>query len=99
MQVTVARARGASSEREHGAKSTSPATTALIAGVLGLLANVAYVLAALPHGAAAAPVIASFFGPLIAGASVALYLLLASERATRVSSRQSPTSPQERLVT
>lgn len=83
MQEAVARARGASSELEHGAKSTSPATTALIAGVLGLLANVAYVLAAaLPHGAAAAPVIASFFGPLIAGASVALYLLLASERAT-----------------
>jgi hypothetical protein len=48
-----------------------------------LLADVAYVLAiAVPLGDVAGPVVASFFGPLIAGASVALYLLLAAERAT-----------------
>jgi hypothetical protein len=59
------------------------ADTALIVGVCGLLANVAYVLAAAePLGDVGTPIVASVFGPLIAGASVALYLLLASERAT-----------------
>ena len=60
-----------------------PASHALIVGVTGLLANATYVIAtAVPLGDAAVSVVASLFGPLIAGASVALYLLLASERAT-----------------
>jgi hypothetical protein len=59
------------------------ARTALIAGVCGLLANVAYALgAAEVLGDVVTPILASVIGPLIAGASVALYLLLASERAT-----------------
>ena len=59
------------------------ARTALIVGVCGLLANVAYVVvSAMPPDHVAAPFVASVFGPLIAGSSVALYLLLASERAT-----------------
>ena len=59
------------------------ARIALVVGVTGLLANVTYVLAAaVPLGDVAGPVVASFFGPLIACASVSLYLLLASERAT-----------------
>ncbi|HEU0247697.1 MAG TPA: hypothetical protein VFR38_11485 [Gaiellaceae bacterium] len=50
-----------------------------------MLADVTYVLAvAVPLGDVAGPVVASLFGPLIACASVALYLLLASERATLV---------------
>jgi hypothetical protein len=58
-------------------------TTALIVGICGLLANVAYALAASEAlGEVATPIAASLFGPLIAGASVALYLLLASVRAT-----------------
>jgi hypothetical protein len=66
--------------RETG---TAPARLALVAGVAGLLADVAYVLAlAAPHGNAAGPFVASLFGPLIAVMSVALYLLLAAERAT-----------------
>lgn len=56
---------------------------ALIAGVCGLLANLAYLLGATELlGDVATSILASAFGPLIAGASVALYLLLASERAT-----------------
>jgi hypothetical protein len=56
---------------------------ALVAGVCGLLADAAYVLAvAVPLGDVAGPVVASVFGPLIAAASVALYLLLAAARAT-----------------
>jgi hypothetical protein len=48
-----------------------------------LLANVAYVVvAAMPADHVAAPFVASVFGPLIAVMSVALYLVLASERAT-----------------
>jgi hypothetical protein len=48
-----------------------------------LLANVAYALGASELlGDVATPIVASLFGPLIAGASVALYLLLAAERAT-----------------
>ncbi|HET7855704.1 MAG TPA: hypothetical protein VFL41_04530 [Gaiellaceae bacterium] len=79
MQATASRAHAASPELERA----SPATTALIAGVLGLLANVAYFVAsALPHDASAVPVVASLIGPLIAGASVALYLLLSADRAT-----------------
>ena len=79
MQATASRVHAASSELG----TASPASTALIAGVLGLLANVAYFVAsALPHDASATPVVASFIGPLIAGASVALYLLLSAERAT-----------------
>ena len=59
------------------------ADTGLIVGVCGLLGNVAYALAASEAlGEVATPIAASLFGPLIAGASVALYLLLASERAT-----------------
>ena len=59
------------------------AGTAVIAGVCGLLANVAYALGASELlGDVATPMLASLFGPLIAGASVALYLLLAAERAT-----------------
>ena len=59
------------------------ARVALVAGVAGLLADVAYVLAvAVPLGDVASPVVASFFGPLIGGASVALYLVLAAERST-----------------
>jgi hypothetical protein len=59
------------------------AGTAIVVGVCGLLANVAYALAASEAlGDVATPIAASLFGPLIAGASVALYLLLASERAT-----------------
>lgn len=61
----------------------APARVALIAGVTGLLANITYVIAsAVPLGDIAEAVAASLFGPLIAAASVALYLLLASERAT-----------------
>ena len=46
-------------------------------------ANITYVLAsAVPMGDIAVAVAASLFGPLIAAASVALYLLLASDRAT-----------------
>jgi hypothetical protein len=61
----------------------APARTALIAGVCGLLANVAYVVvSAMPPDHAAAPFVGSVFGLLIAGASVALYLLLVAERAT-----------------
>ena len=83
MQATLAQANSASSGLERDTRSPSPAPLALLVGVLGLLANVVYVLAAaMPHGAAAGPVIASLFGPLIAGASVALYLLLASDRPT-----------------
>ena len=56
---------------------------ALIVGVCGLLAYVAYVLAATDLlGDVPTSILASAFGPLIAGAGVALYLLLASERAT-----------------
>ena len=61
----------------------APAGTAVIAGICGLLANVAYALGASEVlGDVATPIVASLFGPLIAGASVALYLLLAAERAT-----------------
>ena len=63
--------------------SAASAGTAVIVGVCGLLANVAYALSASELlGDVATPVVASVFGPLIAGASVALYLLLAAERAT-----------------
>ena len=63
--------------------SAASAGAAVVAGVCGLLANVAYALAASEAlGDIATPIAASLFGPLIAGASVALYLLLASERAT-----------------
>ena len=66
-----------------GAARAAPSGTALIAGVCGLLANVAYALAASELlGDVATPIAASLFGPLIAAMSVALYLLLASERAT-----------------
>lgn len=41
-----------------------------------------WLTAAVPLGDLAGPVVASLFGPLIAAFSVALYLLLASERAT-----------------
>ena len=59
------------------------ARTALIAGVCGLLANVAYVLGASEVlGDLVTPILASLIGPFIAAASVALYLLLAAERAT-----------------
>ena len=59
------------------------ARMALIAGVCGLLANVAYVLGASEVlGDLVTPILASLIGPLIAAASVALYLLLAAERAT-----------------
>jgi hypothetical protein len=60
-----------------------PSHAALIAGVTGLLADVAYVItAAISDGGVVGPVIASLFGPLIACASVALYFVLASERTT-----------------
>ena len=66
-----------------GAARAAPSGTALIAGVCGLLANVAYALAASELlGDVATPIAASLLGPLIAAMSVALYLLLASERAT-----------------
>jgi hypothetical protein len=56
---------------------------ALTAGVAGLLAVATYtVIVSAPLGDVVAPVIASLFGPLLAGASVALYLVLATERAT-----------------
>ena len=65
------------------ATATVSERAALVAGVAGLLADVTYVLAiAVPLGDVAGPVVASLFGPLIAGASVALYLFLSSERAT-----------------
>src|SRR5215208_1743598 len=65
------------------AARAAPSGTALIAGVCGLLANVAYALAASELlGDVATPIAASLFGPLIAAMSVALYCLLASERAT-----------------
>lgn len=60
-----------------------PRRAALVAGVAGLAADVAYVLtAAISDGGVAGPVIASLVGPLIACASVALYFVLASKRAT-----------------
>jgi hypothetical protein len=66
----------------RGARAAA-AGSAVIVGVCGLLANVAYAHAASEVlGEVATPIAASLFGPLIAGASVALYLLLASERAT-----------------
>jgi hypothetical protein len=56
---------------------------AVIAGACGLLANLAYALGASELlGDVATPVVASLFGPLIAGASVGLYLLLAADRTT-----------------
>lgn len=56
---------------------------ALITGIAGLLAVATYtVLVAVPLGDVASPIVASLFGPLLAGASVALYLVLATERAT-----------------
>ena len=59
------------------------AGTAVLVGLCGLLANVAYVVvSAMPTDHAAAPFVASVFGPLIVVMSVALYLLLAAERAT-----------------
>ena len=89
MQSTVAQVQATRSRFAHrttvasGGQRAAPARLAVIVGVSGLLANVAYVLtAAVPLGDVAGPVVASLFGPLIAGFSVALYLLLASERAT-----------------
>ena len=59
------------------------ARAALIAGVCGLLGDVSYVVvAAMPTDHAAAPFVASLVGPLIAAASVAIYLILAAERPT-----------------
>jgi hypothetical protein len=66
-------------------REASPATrrTAVVVGVCGLLANVAYALTASELlGDVATPIVASLFGPLIAAASVALYGLLAAERPT-----------------
>lgn len=88
MQTAVAppsRIPGGEQERvqveHHG--GPAPARIALVAGVAGILANVTYVLAAaVPVGESAESVLASLFGPLIAGASVALYFLLAAERPT-----------------
>ena len=66
-----------------GEATVVPARTALIVGVCGLLANVAYVLtAAEPLGDVGTPIAASAVGPLIAAASVALYELLAAQRPT-----------------
>jgi hypothetical protein len=80
--VTVPSSIAQTKVASRGAGATS-ADTAVIVGVCGLLANVAYALAASEAlGEVATPIAASLFGPLIAGASVALYLLLASERAT-----------------
>ena len=60
-----------------------PARTALIVGVCGLLANVAYVLTASEAlDDAATPIAASAVGPLIAASSIALYDLLAAQRPT-----------------
>ena len=56
---------------------------AIIVGVCGLAANVAYALTASEAlGEVATPILASLFGPLITAASVALYRLLAAERPT-----------------
>jgi hypothetical protein len=64
-------------------EASAAAGVAVIAGVCGLLANLAYALAASEAlGDVATPIAASLFGPLIAATSVALYLLLAAERAT-----------------
>ena len=60
-----------------------PARTALIVGVCGLLANVAYVLTASEAlGDVGTRIAASVVGPLIAAFSVVLYDLLAAERPT-----------------
>ena len=73
----------AQSTRVAPRERAAPARPAAIVGVCGLLANVAYALAASEAlGEVATPIAASLFGPLIAGTSVALYVLLASERAT-----------------
>jgi hypothetical protein len=64
---------------------TTPSTSrfASIAGIAGLLAVAAYtVLAAAPLDDVTAPFVASLFGPLLGGASIALYFVLASERPT-----------------
>ena len=59
------------------------ARSALVAGVAGLLADMTYVLATtVPLGDVASPIVASLFGPLLAGASIALARLLASARTT-----------------
>ena len=64
-------------------RTSAVARLALIVGVTGLLADLVYVLAtAAPLGQTAEAMVASSFGPLIAATSVALYLLLAAERAT-----------------
>lgn len=71
------------SHRPRAGPRDASAGAALIAGACGLLADVAYVVvSAMPADHVAAPFVASVFGPLIAVMSVALYLVLASERAT-----------------
>jgi hypothetical protein len=63
--------------------TADPSRLALTAGVVGLLAVATYtVIVAASLGDVVAPIIASFFGSLLAAASVALYLVLAAERAT-----------------
>lgn len=63
--------------------TTSHSRFALIAGTTGLLAVATYtVLVAVPLNDATAPFVAGLFGPLLGGASIALYFVLASERAT-----------------
>jgi hypothetical protein len=63
----------------------TPSTSRLasIAGTAGLLAVATYtVIVAAPLDDVTAPFVASLSGPLLAGASIALYFVLASERPT-----------------
>jgi hypothetical protein len=75
--------RTTTAQRRETAATSSP--VALITGIAGLLAVGAYtVLVAAPLGDVAGPVVASLFGPLLAGASVGLYSVLATQRPTFV---------------
>ena len=72
MQPTIPRAAQA---------TWDPSQAALTAGAAGILAVAVYALiVAVPLGDVATPFVASLFGPLLAGASVALYVVLAAER-------------------
>ena len=64
-------------------ETPSASRLAVVAGTAGLLAVATYtVIVAAPLDDVTAPFVASLFGPLLGGASIALYFVLASERPT-----------------
>lgn len=72
-----------SSATQPEKQTPSTSRLALIAGTAGLLAVATYtVIVTAPLDDVTAPFVASLFGPLLGGASVALYFVLASERPT-----------------